>query len=126
MSLREIEMEKVNVREKFGLFNEVYVPKIVGDLNGQYVKVIKFHGPYVWHDHELEDELFFVIKGSINIEFRDSTITLNEGEFLIVPKGVEHRPVAYDEAWVLIFEPEATINTGKVEHYYTRTELDRI
>ena len=119
-------MDKVNLAEKFGLFDEVYVPKIVGELNGQHVKLVKFHGPYVWHDHETEDELFLVVKGSITIEFRDSSVEVNEGEFMIVPKGIEHRPVAYLEAWVLLFEPESTLNTGEVEHEYTQTDLDKI
>ena len=119
-------MQKVNLHQKFELFDEIYVPKIVGELNGQYVKLGKIKGPYVWHDHENEDELFLVIKGSMRIEFRDKTVELNEGEFLVVPKGVEHRPDADEESWVLLFEPISTINTGKVQHRYTLTELERL
>ena len=121
-------MEKVNVAEKLARFDEQWSPKIVAELNGQYVKVVKFTGPYVWHDHENEDELFWVVKGSIRLEFRDRTVELNEGEFLVVPRGVEHRPVADEEAHVVLFEPATTVNTGTVEHDYTRQpeELDRI
>jgi len=119
-------MEKVNLEEKFSLFDEAYVPKIVGELNGQYVKLVRFRGPYVWHDHENEDEMFFVIEGRLRIDFRDRAVELGPGEFLIVPRGVEHRPDADDEALVLLFEPKSTVNTGKVRHAFTRTELERI
>ena len=112
-------MEKVSLREKLGSFDEVWVPKIVGELNGQYVKVAKFRGEYVWHFHENEDELFLVLKGRISIEFRDQTVDLEEGEFLIVPRGVEHKPVAVTTAEVLLFEPASTRNTGNVDHSYT-------
>ena len=119
-------MNKVNLAEKFALFREPWVPKIVGELNGQCVKLARFRGPYVWHDHENEDELFLVIRGRIRIEFRDRTEELEAGEFLIVPRGVEHRPVAEEEAEVLLFEPATTVNTGRVPSEHTRTELDRI
>ena len=117
-------MEKVNLADKFSRFNEHYVPKIAAELNGQYVKLVKFKGPYVWHDHENEDEMFLVVKGNMRIEFRDRTVELSEGEFVVVPRGVEHRPDADDEVLVMLFEPKAIVNTGKVEHEYTRTELD--
>ncbi|HYH16516.1 MAG TPA: cupin domain-containing protein, partial [Flavisolibacter sp.] len=97
-------MEKVNLLEKFGLFNEHWSPKVVGELNGQQVKLVKLQGEFVWHHHETEDELFLVVKGSFNMELRDKTVCLNEGEFFIVPKGVEHKPVAKSEVWVLLFE----------------------
>ena len=119
-------MDKVSLAEKFALFDEIYVPKIVGELNGQFVKLARIRGPYVWHDHAGEDELFLVVKGRMRVEFRDRTVELNEGEFLIVPRGVEHRPDADDEAWVLLFEPKSTINTGDVRHELTRTELERL
>ena len=112
-------MNKVNLLEKFSLFSEHWSPKIVGALNGQEVKLVKFKGPFVWHHHEQEDELFFVVKGSFDMEFRDKTITLNEGEFLIVPRGVEHRPNASEEVQVLLFEPANTLNTGNTQNEMT-------
>jgi mannose-6-phosphate isomerase-like protein (cupin superfamily) len=119
-------MEKVNLKEKFGLFDEVYVPKIVGELNGQYVKIGRVKGPYVWHSHRYEDELFLVVKGSMRIDFRDRTVELNEGEFLIIPRGIEHRPDSDEECEILLFEPKSTINTGEVEHEYTLGKLEEI
>ncbi len=110
---------KVNLAEKLAAFSETWVPKIVGELNGQYVKVVKFEGEYVWHTHAHEDELFLVLKGQMRIEFRDRTIELNEGEFCIVPHGSEHKPVAAAMAHVLLFEPATTRNTGTVDHDYT-------
>lgn len=112
-------MNKIVLSEKFSLFNDHWSPKIVGSLNGQEVKLVKFKGPFVWHHHEQEDELFFVVKGSFDMEFRDKTITLNEGEFLIVPRGVEHRPNASEEVQVLLFEPANTLNTGNAENEMT-------
>lgn len=108
-------MEKVNLAEKFQLFDGYWSPKIVGELNGQYVKIAKFKGKMVWHLHENEDEYFQVIKGSITIHFRDQSINLNEGEFYIVPKGIEHLPEAKEEAHVLMFEPKSTAHTGNTE-----------
>ena len=119
-------MEKVNLQNKFSLFNEHWSPKIVGELNGQEVKLVKFEGEFVWHKHEEEDELFFVVKGSFTLELRDKNIVLNEGEFLVVPKGVEHRLVAENEVWVMLFEPAATLNTGNVIDEKTRSELQKI
>ena len=104
--------DKVNLGEKLSLFRSHWEPKIVGELNGQHVKLVKFRGPFLWHKHEDEDEMFLVIHGEFDMEFRDRTVPLREGEFLIVPKGVEHRPVAEREAHVLLFEPASTINTG--------------
>lgn len=112
-------MMKINLKDKLKSFEETWEPKIVGQLNGQYVKVVKFLGEYVWHHHENEDELFMVLKGRIKILLRDKTIELNEGEFLIVPHGVEHKPVALEIAHVLLFEPVSTRNTGNVDHKYT-------
>jgi len=112
-------MEKVNLSVKFDSLDEIYVPKIIGQLNGQYVKVVKFLGEYVWHHHENEDELFMVLKGKITIHLPDKSIDLKEGEFLIVPRGVEHKPSATQTAHVLLFEPASTRNTGNVDHEYT-------
>lgn len=109
-------MEKVNLAEKLAHVNEHWRPKIVGELNGQEVKLVKFKGEFVWHHHEHEDELFLVLNGSMRVEFRGHFVTLTQGEFVIVPRGVEHRTVAEEEAEVLIFEPAATRNTGNVEH----------
>jgi mannose-6-phosphate isomerase-like protein (cupin superfamily) len=105
-------MEKVNLEEKFGAFTEHWRPKIIGELNGQEVKVVKFEGVFPWHQHEHEDELFLVWRGRMRIEFRDRTVELNVGEFLVVPHGVEHRTAADEEAEVILFEPAATRNTG--------------
>ena len=105
-------MTKVNLAEKLGQFQSHWDPKIVGALNGQHVKLVKIRGAFVWHKHDAEDELFLVVRGSFDMEFRDRTVRLAEGEFLIVPRGVEHRPVAADEAHILLFEPATTVNTG--------------
>jgi len=119
---------KVNLAEKLSRFDETWVPKIVGELNGQYVKVVKFEGAYVWHRHEHEDEMFMVLEGRMRIEFRDETIELSKGEFVIVPHGVEHRPVAPELAHVLLFEPATTRNTGTVNHDHTieAEDLERL
>jgi mannose-6-phosphate isomerase-like protein (cupin superfamily) len=109
-----LDVDKVNLREKLSLFHAQWEPKIVGELNGQHVKLVKFQGEFVWHHHEHEDELFLVVKGRFTMEFRDRQVPIEEGEFLIVPRGVEHRPVAKDEVHVLLFEPATTLNTGNV------------
>jgi mannose-6-phosphate isomerase-like protein (cupin superfamily) len=119
-------MEKINLAEKFSLFSEHWSPKIVGELNGQQVKLVKFQGEFVWHQHEHEDELFYVVQGAFNMEFRDKTITLNEGEFLVVPRGVEHRPVAENEVYVMLFEPATTLNTGNVINEKTKEKIESI
>lgn len=119
-------MNKVNLSEKLGLFQEHWSPKIVGELNGQHVKLVKFKGPFVWHHHESEDELFYVVKGSFDMEFRDKTVTINAGEFLIVPRGVEHRPNANEEVEVMLFEPATTLNTGNTQSERTVYEPDRL
>jgi len=108
-------MDKINIQQKFGLFNDHWSPRIIGELNGQHVKLAKVKGEFVWHDHKGEDELFFIVKGKLKIEFRDKTVELSEGEMLIIPKGVEHKPVAEDEVWLMLFEPAATKHTGEVE-----------
>jgi len=119
-------MQKVNLAEKLALFSEQWKPKIVGELNGQHVKLVKCQGPFVWHHHDHEDELFLVVKGRFRMEFRDRHVWLEEGEFLIVPRGVEHRPVADEEVHVLLFEPAATLNTGDVRNERTVERPERI
>jgi mannose-6-phosphate isomerase-like protein (cupin superfamily) len=119
-------MRKVNLAEKFGQFSEHWSPKVVGELNGQHVKLSKFRGAFVWHHHEHEDELFLVHRGSFRMEFRDHTVDLAPGDFLIVPRGVEHRPVADDEVEVVLFEPAGTLNTGNVVDDRTVLEPERI
>jgi mannose-6-phosphate isomerase-like protein (cupin superfamily) len=119
-------MEKINLLQKFSLFTEHWSPKIVGELNGQHVKLGKFQGEFVWHKHDEEDEAFFVVRGSFSMELRDKTIELNEGDMLIVPKGVEHKPVAENEVWVMLFEPAGTVNTGNVIDEKTKTMLESI
>ena len=112
-------MDKVNLAEKLAAFDQHWVPMVVGELNGQYVKVVKFQGEYVWHHHDQEDELFLVLSGRIAIHLRERVIDLDEGEFFIVPRGVEHKPVADGIAEVLLFEPASTRNTGNVDHPWT-------
>ena len=105
-------MQKVNLQEKLKQFSDLWSPKIVGELNGQHVKLVKLQGEFVWHRHEHEDELFLVLKGEMTIQLRDRDVHLREGEFFIVPKGVEHNPIASEEAQVLLLEPASTLNTG--------------
>lgn len=119
-------IEKINIESKLDLFNDYFNPRIVGELNGQHVKLVKFQGEFVWHKHDDEDELFYVLKGEFNMEFRDKTITLLENEFLIVPRGVEQRPVAIHEVAVMLFEPASTLNTGDTKGELTREILERI
>jgi mannose-6-phosphate isomerase-like protein (cupin superfamily) len=119
-------MEKVNVREKLALFSDHWNPRVVGELNGQHVKLTKFQGEFVWHDHAAEDEMFLVVRGSFRMDFRDRSVTLNEGEFLIVPRGVEHRPVAEQEVAVMLFEPAEIKHTGDVESELTVHRYERI
>ena len=119
-------VEKVNLAEKLSLFGDHWSPKIVGELNGQRVKLVKLQGEFVWHRHEEEDELFLVVEGGFRMEFRDREVWLEEDEFIVVPRGVEHRPVADEEVSVLLFEPASTLNTGNVKDEMTVAELDRI
>jgi mannose-6-phosphate isomerase-like protein (cupin superfamily) len=116
----------VNIADKFALIEDYWNPKIVGELNNQYVKLVKFRGAFVWHKHDREDEMFYVVKGSFNLEFRDKTITLREQEFCIVPAGIEHRPVAEEEVCVMLFEPKTTLNTGDAISDLARYRLDKI
>jgi len=119
-------MNKVNVLEKFEQVNGYWNPTIVGELNNQHVKLVKFQGPFTWHHHENEDELFYVVKGSFVMELRDKNIELKQGDFLVVPKGVEHRPNAAEEVWVMLFKPATTLNTGNTENEFTKKNLERI
>ena len=119
-------MEAINIMQKFSLFNDHWSPKIIGDLNGQQVKLAKVKGEFVWHDHKDEDELFFIFKGKLKIEFRDKVVELNPGEMLIVPRGVEHRPIAEEEVLLMLFEPAATKHTGDVKHELTVENYGRI
>jgi mannose-6-phosphate isomerase-like protein (cupin superfamily) len=118
--------ERINLKDKLASFDERWVPKIVGELNGQYVKVAKTGGEYFWHHHDDEDELFWVLEGSLDLHLRDRTVHLEPGEFCIVPRGVEHKPEG--TAHVLLFEPVTTRNSGNVDHDYTieATDLERI
>lgn len=135
-------MNKINLSDKLSLFNDHWGPRIIGELNGQYVKLVKFQGPFTWHHHENEDELFLVVKGRFRMEYRDSEpesktddsaaaereshVWIETGEMIIVPRGVEHRPVADDEAHVLLFEPVSTLNTGNVTDEFTVRNLKKI
>ena len=119
-------MQKVRLKEKLALIDDTWNPRIVGELNGQQVKLVKLEGEFVWHHHEAEDELFLVLEGRLRIELEDDAIELEKGEFLIVPAGVEHRPVADEECHVLLFEPATTVNTGNVRSERTVSELERI
>jgi len=123
-------MQKVNLAEKLALFTKHWSPKIAGELNGQHVKLVKFQGEFVWHRHDAEDELFLVVRGSFRMDYREGgeerAIDLHEGEFLIVPRGVEHRPAATEEVHVLLFEPAATLNTGNVRGALTSEKLERV
>ena len=119
-------MDKVNIAEKLSLFDEHWSPKIVGQVNDSLVKLVKFKGDFVWHKHDEEDEMFLVVKGHIRIRFRDRDVDLDEGEFLVVPRGVEHMPVAGEEAHVMLFEPATVLNTGDVRNERTLEQLERI
>jgi mannose-6-phosphate isomerase-like protein (cupin superfamily) len=119
-------MRSVNLAAKFRLFDEYWSPKIVGELNDAYVKLVKLKGEFVWHHHETEDELFFVMKGRLLLKFRDGDVWVEPGEFMIVPRGVEHLPVAAEETHVMLLEPKSTLNTGNVRNERTVSELDRI
>ena len=119
-------MEKVNLAQKFAAFHEYWSPRIVGSLNESYVKVAKFKGEFIWHRHDAEDELFLVVKGSLLIKFRDGEVRIGEGEFLIVPKGVEHLPIAEEEVHAVVIEPKTTLNTGNVTTERTVRNLKRI
>ena len=118
--------EKVNLAEKLELLHEYWSPKIVGELNDSHVKLVKFKGEFVWHFHEREDELFLVLRGRLLMKFRDREVRIKEGEFIIVPRGVEHLPVAEEEVHVMLLEPKTTLNTGNVESERTIHQLERL
>ena len=120
------DIKKVSLEEKFNLFADRWSPKIVGEINDSYVKLVKLKGEFVWHHHEVEDELFLVVKGTLLIKLRDRDIRLEEGEFVIIPRGVEHLPIAEEEAHVILLEPKTTLNTGEVHNERTVAVLDRI
>lgn len=119
-------IDKINVHQKFELFNDHWNPRIIGQLNGQDVKIAKVKGEFVWHNHGDEDELFYIIKGRLQIEFRDKIEILNEGDMLIVPKGVDHRPIAKEEAWLMLFEPTSTKHTGDAKSDMTVDTYEKI
>jgi len=119
-------MEKVNLAAKFGQFSEQWSPKIVGQVNDMHVKLARLQGEFVWHHHDDEDEMFLVVKGHLTIRLRDRDIHLEEGEFLVIPHGVEHLPVAEEEAQVMLFEPVGTLNTGNVRDDHTVETLDEL
>jgi mannose-6-phosphate isomerase-like protein (cupin superfamily) len=120
-------IEKANLQDKFSQIQDFWNPRVAGELNGQQVKLAKFKGAFDWHHHEHEDEFFLVVSGSFEMHLRDKVITLNPGEFIVIPRGVEHRPVAPTEAEVLMFEPASTINTGNLDNSdLTRTDLQKI
>ena len=119
-------IDKVSLTERFSKFNDHFSPKIVGELNGQQVKLVKFAGPFVWHHHEHEDELFYVVKGKLKMQLREKSIEIFPGEFIIIPKGTEHCPDADEEVWIMLFEPATTLNTGNTENDLTKKELQII
>ena len=119
-------MEKINLEQKYSLFHEFWSPKIVGELNDSYIKLAKLKGEFDWHHHDNEDELFFVVKGQLTIKFRDKDVMLDAGELIVIPKGVDHLPVAAEEVQVMLIEPKGTLNTGNVVTEKTKEILDRI
>lgn len=119
-------MNTINVAQKLSTFSDHWHPRIIGELNGQAVKIAKLKGEFIWHAHKDEDELFYILKGTLKMEFRDGIKEISEGEMLIVPKGVEHRPIADEEVHVMLFEPLETKHTGEVEHELTKKNLERI
>lgn len=121
-----MKVDKVNIKNKLSKFSDYWNPRIVGELNGQHVKLVKAQGEFVWHKHDEEDEMFYLLEGTLKIEFRDRTVVLEPNEFIIIPKGIEHRPLAEKEVSVMLFEPAGTINTGDMEGQLTRNTLDRI
>ncbi|MGF1568385.1 MAG: cupin domain-containing protein [Nodosilinea sp.] len=119
-------MDAVNLAEKFAEFSDYWNPRVIGELNGQHVRIVKFQGEFIWHHHDHEDELFLVIKGKLLVKFRDRDTWVSEGEFIIIPRGVEHLPVAPEEVHMLLLEPATTVNTGNVENQHTIKTLERI
>jgi mannose-6-phosphate isomerase-like protein (cupin superfamily) len=121
-----VRIEKANLAQKFSLFSDHWSPKIAGEVNDSYVKLAKVKGEFVWHHHDEEDELFLVVKGRLEIELRDGSVVLEPGEFVVIPRGIEHRPIAREETHLVLIEPKTTLNTGNVRNERTRSQLDRI
>lgn len=119
-------MDKVNISEKLSRISDHWNPRVIGELNGQHVKAVKLKGEFIWHHHDHEDELFLVIKGTLKMAFREKTVDVHPGEFIIVPRMVEHKPIAEGEVEILLFEPASTLNTGNVENERTRKQLEKI
>ncbi|MFN0274546.1 MAG: cupin domain-containing protein [Chitinophagales bacterium] len=119
-------MNIVNVHDKLSQFSDYWNPRIVGELNGQHIKLVKLKGEFTWHKHDAEDEMFFVLKGKLIIEFRNGKMEINENEFIIVPKGVEHKPIAEEEVSIMLFEPATTLNTGDVKNEFTKEKLESL
>jgi mannose-6-phosphate isomerase-like protein (cupin superfamily) len=119
-------VDKISLLEKFDSFTEHWSPKIIAELNGQAVKLVKVKGEFIWHHHDNEDELFYVLKGTLTMELREGNVVLNEGEMIVIPKGLEHKPVADDEVWLMLFEPTQTLNTGNIHSERTVQEPKRI
>ena len=119
-------MEPIKIKDKLNLINDHWNPRVIAELNEQQVKIVKVKGEFVWHDHKNEDELFYILKGKLIIEFRDKKVEVNEGEIIVVPKGVEHRPIAKDEVSILLFEPKNTKHTGDVKHELTIDKCEKI
>lgn len=119
-------MKVINLEEKFSQFSDHWNPRIIGELNGQNVKIAKVQGEFVWHNHTNEDELFYIIKGSLKIDFEDGERKINAGEMIIIPKGIEHKPIAEEEVWIMLFEPQSIKHTGNIEHELTVKEYKKI
>ncbi len=119
-------MKAINIKDKLSLINDLWNPRVIAELNGQQVKIAKVKGEFVWHDHEEEDELFYVIKGKLKLEFRDKMVEVNEGEMIVVPMGVEHRPIAEEEVWIMLFEPAKIKHTGKLKSEFTVDKYEKI
>lgn len=119
-------MEKINLQEKFSLFSDYWNPRIIGEVNECHVKAVKLKGEFIWHHHEREDELFLVVRGALRMKFRGHETLVREGEFIIVPRGVEHLPVADDEVHIVLLEPKTTLNTGNITNERTAAQLQRI
>lgn len=122
----EENLGKINLAQKFDLINEHWSPKIVGEVNDVYIKLVKFQGDFIWHQHETEDELFFVVKGTMVMKLRSGDVTVGEGEFIIIPRGIEHMPVADEEVFLMLIEPKSTLNTGNIESERTVKTLEQI
>lgn len=119
-------MDKININEKLSLFTEYWSPKIIGEVNDSHVKLAKFKGDFVWHTHENEDEMFYVLKGKLTIKFEEKDVQINEGECIVIPKGVAHMPVAPEEVHIMLIEPKTTLNTGDVVNEKTVSNLKKI